>query len=271
MMIGQVTLPGTPVRVSRLSFGTASVHHLFSKRDRHALLDAAVGQGITHFDTSPYYGFGLAEEALGAFLREQRGPLTVATKFGLYPPRLRLPGVPGIWGAKALGRLLPVLSRPIVDWSIGVADKSLSRSLKRLGRECIDILFLHEPRPDWLAADEVLGWLDRQKQIGKIRCYGLAGPVRPMLPWVERRHPLADVVQVKDSLNNREADPLLGLGRELQFTFGYLAEVGGVGQNDAGRMLKEALVRNRTGSVVFSTRRLDRIRTLVSGIEGSSR
>ena len=270
-MIGQVTLPGTPIRVSRLSFGTASLHHLFSKRDRYALLGAAAEQGITHFDTSPYYGFGLAEQALGAFLRGHGASLTVATKFGLYPPRLHLPGTLGVWSAKALGRVLPELSRPIVDWSLGVADKSLSRSLRRLDRDCVDILFLHEPRPEWVNADEVLRWLDRQKQAGKIRCYGLAGLVEPMLPWVEHGNPLADLVQVKDSLDDREADPLLERGRKLQLTFGYLTGAQGAGQNDAGHILKEALARNGTGSVLFSTRRIDRIRALVSRIEGSSR
>jgi len=79
-------LPGTDITISRLSFGTASLHHLGSSRKRQALLCAAVEHGFSHIDTAPYYGFGLAEIEVGRFLEKHSNHLTVATKVGLYPP-----------------------------------------------------------------------------------------------------------------------------------------------------------------------------------------
>jgi exodeoxyribonuclease-3 len=57
----QVILPNSNLQVSRLSFGTASLHHLITSRARQQLLYSVLNSGISHFDTSPYYGFGLAD------------------------------------------------------------------------------------------------------------------------------------------------------------------------------------------------------------------
>jgi len=54
-------LPGTGLSVSRLSFGTATLHHHPTTAKRQAFLAAALDHGFTHFDTSPYYGFGMSE------------------------------------------------------------------------------------------------------------------------------------------------------------------------------------------------------------------
>ena len=82
----RVTLQGTDINVSRLSFGTASLHHLPTSRRRQDLLAAAFDHGFTHFDAAPYYGFGIAERELGQFLKARRGRVTITTKVGLYPP-----------------------------------------------------------------------------------------------------------------------------------------------------------------------------------------
>lgn len=270
-MIPQTTLPGTTLRLSRLAFGTGSLHHLFSGREREALLCTALEHGITHFDTSPYYGYGLAEESLGAFLRGRVTTVSVASKLGLYPPNFRLPGTLGIWGTKALGRVLPGLSRPIINWSLKAATKSLSLSLKRLGRDYLDILFLHEPNPQLICADEFLAWLDDQRRLGKVRNFGLAGPLAPMLPWVESGSRLSAILQVKDSQNEHEADALLKRGRELQLTYGYLSRFTcAPGKGDAVSVLREALARNRAGSIVFSTRQIDHLRALASALGGKA-
>src|SRR5262245_49714354 len=137
-------LPGTEVHLSRFAFGTASLHHLSSSRSRRMLLEAAVAHGFAHFDTAPIYGFGLAERELAPLLAAEPS-LTVATKVGLYSPG----GSEQTWAAvlarKALGRLYPSFSRVHVDLSVKRAEASLHGSLKRLGRERLDILFIHEP------------------------------------------------------------------------------------------------------------------------------
>ena len=49
-------IAGAGIAVSAFGFGTGSLHHLFADRDRARLLETAAAGGITHFDTSPYYG-----------------------------------------------------------------------------------------------------------------------------------------------------------------------------------------------------------------------
>ena len=130
-MIDRVSLPGTNFDVSRLSFGTASLHHLYSSRARQALLQGALDIGITHFDTSPYYGYGLAEQELGILQKRNRDAFTVATKVGLYPNGSRFSGTLTVWARKIIGKAFPAISMPVVNWSVSAAEKSLELSLKR--------------------------------------------------------------------------------------------------------------------------------------------
>ena len=262
-MIGRANLPGTNFDVSRLSFGTANLHHLYSSHARQALLQAAFDIGITHFDTSPYYGYGLAEQELGILQKRNRDAFTVATKVGLYPNGSRFSGTLTVWARKIIGKAFPAISMPVVNWSVSAAEKSLELSLKRLKTEYVDILFLHEPNPGVVNADEFLLWLEAQKSKGKVRNFGLAGHSGPMENWLKKKHPIATVLQIKDSFNQREADTVLKYNRDFQITYGYLSSLkDGSDYHTKGNLLMQALQRNRTGSVLFSTRRLERITTL---------
>src|SRR5471032_2127488 len=79
----QIRLPGIDLTVSRLGFGTASLHHLVRSKERRALMAAALDAGFTHFDTARMYGEGLAERSLGDFMAGGlRQRVTLATKFG---------------------------------------------------------------------------------------------------------------------------------------------------------------------------------------------
>ena len=262
-MINRVTLPSTNLDISRLSFGTASLHHLISSRARQALLQAVLDVGITHFDTSPYYGYGLAEKELGIFQKRNPGAFTVATKVGLYPPSSQLPGNVNVWVRKAIGKVFPSVSLPIVNWSILFAEKSLTESLRRLKTDCVDILFLHEPNPEVVNADEFLLWMEAQKSKGKIRNFGLAGHSEILENWFKEEHPIATLLQIKDSCNQNEADSVLKYNRDLQITYGYLSSgAKSLYCAENGDILLQALQRNQTGSVLFSTRRLERIAML---------
>ena len=264
-----IRIPGTALEVSRFSCGTASLHHLPRARARLDLLLAAVDAGFSHFDTSPLYGFGLSEEDLGRLLKQRGQELTVATKVGLYPPGRSAGGEISVWLRKAAGKLLPKLSRPIVDWSLAAARSSLDRSLHRLGRDWIDILFLHEPVPGLFDVDEWFAWLEEQRSQGRIRAWGLAGLPRPMVPWLRSGHPLADILQVRDSVVGREADVVLAAGRDLQFTYGYLsAPSGTAGEQPISEPLRTVLARNPTGSVVVSTRRIERLHQFAVAARG---
>lgn len=259
----------TELRVSRWSFGTGSLHHLplASKRDR--LLNSAADMGFTHFDTSPYYGYGLAEYDLGRFLRSRRSSFTVATKVGLYPYGPASAGAFSVWGRKAIGRLVPKISAPRVDWTVRRAKLSLDQSLIRLQTDYVDVLFLHEPDPAVVVADEFLGWLESERRHGRVRHFGLAGSTDPMLPWIGDRHGLGQVLQVRDTLDRRQAEPIVEIGRELQFTYGYLSgHKTCFDQDSVQNYLRAVLARNRRGSVIVSTRRCERLRNFAKAVEG---
>jgi aryl-alcohol dehydrogenase-like predicted oxidoreductase len=254
--VKQVAIAGTSLQVSRLSFGTASLHHLLTRRARQRLLGHACERGFSHFDTAPLYGHGLAEEELGVFLASGPRALTVATKLGLYPPRWSRPRASWVWAHQALARVLPRLSKPIVSWSLALAERSLERSLRRLRRGHVDVLFLHEPDPGLLAADELLRWLERQRAAGKVRYHGVAGDARRVVRWIRGDHALCQVLQLRDSIARREADVAREAGRELQFTFGYLAARRGERRALGVSGLVQAALRRTSGSVLVASRAL---------------
>lgn len=262
-----VLVPGTNLSVSRLGFGTSRLHHEFSRARRLALLDAAWNFGITHFDTSPLYGYGLAEKDLGVFLRSRRSEATVATKVGLYPPAMTLPSAAFVWARKGLGRIFPASSRPMADWAIARAERSLSLSLRRLRTERVDFLFLHEP--DWalVHTDEFERWIEAQWARGTVGAWGVAGEAALIIPWVAARSRLAQVVQTRDSVDRQEANFLARSGRELQFTYGYLTSAARIGPGlPVEATIGAALVRNSKGSILVSTRHRERIAQLARAV-----
>lgn len=264
-----VAVPGTDLKVSKWSLGTGSLHHHVLASKRRRLLDAAADAGFTHLDTSPYYGYGLAERDLGRFMSGQRARFTVATKVGLYPHGSPSATGAGVWVRKGLGKIARQISAPRVDWSVTEAEHSLGRSLARLRTDHVDILLLHEPDPAVVAADEFLGWLERERSSGRVRHFGLAGQVGPMLPWIHGRHGLAEILQVKDSIESREADVVIDAGRELQFTYGYLSgQAAPIYDGSIARHLRAVRQRNPHGSVIVSTRRPERLAAFAAAGEG---
>ena len=258
--MNQIQIPGTDIRVSRLAFGTASLHHLFNSTGRQRLLRAAADLGITHFDSSPYYGYGLAETDLGRFIRKRRAAVTLTTKVGLYPWGYANAHAAGVWSRKAFSKMVPRLALPVVEWRVARARASLLASLRRLGTDYVDFLLLHEPEFSLIDGEEWLEWLEAERQDGRVRAWGLAGTAERVTPFVQAGHALAQVVQTQDSLSGRQADFMTAHGRPLQFTYGYLSAVrSGADAQRPEERLRLALVRNRTGAVMVSTRRLERL------------
>lgn len=258
----QATISGTSLVLSRFSFGTASLHHLRDVSDQVSLLQTAVDYGFTHFDTSPLYGFGWAERALGTAFR---GPdymgLTFATKVGLYPPGGTEQSRLTVLARKALGRMVPSISRAVADWHVSRAKASLSKSLERLGREHIDLLLLHEPHNAIINTDEWMRWLE-DETANRIVAFGISGTSEQVSPFIVGKSPIAQVVQMHDSITNKEADLLTNAGRKLQLTYGYISSA--PPGTEANTILSAALTRNKNGSVVVSTRNPERLSTFAS-------
>lgn len=249
-------IENTYIKVSRIGFGTGSLHHLFSAHDRQALLHAAYMTGITHFDTAPYYGYGLAECDLGKIISKERGSFTVTTKIGLYPWGASTESAAGVWVRKGLGKLVPRISLPVANWSVQRARISLRESLKRLRTDYVDFLFLHEPEVEMLDTDEFMQWLAEERDSGHIRAWGVAGVAERLAPMVAVNHPIATVIQTQDSIDLQQADFVTGAGRCLQFTYGYLsAALAESNSLTPEATLKSAFLRNPKGTILYSTRR----------------
>jgi len=245
------------LRASRIAFGTAGVHHLRGAAQRERLLQAAADSGITHFDTSPYYGFGLAERALAA-LSARGTSTTVATKVGLYPPGSADTQGFSVLCRKAAGRLVPGLSRALVDFHVERARDSLSGSLRRMRRERVDVLFLHEPRWDLVQTDEWVRWVETEKD--RVGAVGVAGEATQVSPFLRPCSPLAAIVQTRDSLIGQEAATLRAAGFNPAITYGHLAH------REAAKRSAETLThtieRWPQTVLLISTRRVDRVREL---------
>jgi aryl-alcohol dehydrogenase-like predicted oxidoreductase len=265
-----IVLAGTTLRVSRLGFGTASLHHLLWRRERMELLKAALDCGITHFDTARMYGEGLAERELGRFLGAGRERVTIGTKFGLPAVGLleRFPAM--LYAHRALGG---IACRVLPSWrgqrerrvTRAAVKESLERSLRALRTDYCDIFFLHEPcEADGGLMEDTVAYLERQKRDGRIRYLGVAGEASECVAFARWAGGVFEVLQVRDSLENREADCLAAIGKKLQVTYGYLraARGAGGGNADLREVMGKALERTEDGMILVSSRKASRLRVL---------
>jgi D-threo-aldose 1-dehydrogenase len=201
-----VALPGTDLTPSRLAFGSAALMVRRGRRESIRLLEVANDSGITHFDTARSYGYGDAESALGEFLSRRREQVTVATKLGIVPPRRSR----GLQAGKVLARVAanraPVV-RPLLRRGAQAmvrtgrfhpreARSSLETSLRELRTDAVDILLLHECKPEDLEADGLLSFLEGVVREGKVRYFGIATDRESTGAILRERPEFARVVQL---------------------------------------------------------------------------
>lgn len=160
----QRVLGRTGLRVSALGLGCGAVGGLMvrgSAADQERAVARALDAGITFIDTAPSYGDGRSEENLGQVLRALRpGPdVVIATKF-----------------------TVDVDAGPIAEQ----VARSLDASLRRLGRDRVDILQLHNPigapaagvtggreAPAWTVLGQIVPALMAEQLDGRIGWYGI--------------------------------------------------------------------------------------------------
>jgi D-threo-aldose 1-dehydrogenase len=140
--VGKRKLGRTGVEVTALGLGTAPLGELFVKvedADSDAVIAAAWDGGVRYFDTSPWYGRGLAEHRLGRMLyRRPRDAYVVSTKIGrVFRRPLNSEPIKDQW----IGGL-PF--RPAYDYSYDGVMRSFEDSLQRLGLNAIDLLLIHD-------------------------------------------------------------------------------------------------------------------------------
>ena len=157
----------TGIDVSEIGFGCGDVGGLMvrgEQADQVRAVARAMELGINYFDTASRYGGGQSETNLGRVLKELSAEVFVGTKY-------------------SLGEADPN------DLKAGVIQ-SVEASLKRLGREQVDLIQLHDRISSQtdvsvraITVADVLGevreGLEILKSQGKVRFYGMTGVGEP--------------------------------------------------------------------------------------------
>lgn len=136
----------------------------------------AVELGVNDIDTADSYGLGTVEEILRAALFPYPDDLLIATKVGQVQPR------PGEW--------VPV-GHP------AFLRQQCELSLRRLGVDRIDLLYLHRVDPNVPFADQV-GTMSELRQEGKIAHFGLS---EVGAEQIEAARSITDVAAVQNIYN----------------------------------------------------------------------
>lgn len=179
------------MRTAALGLGGAAIGGLYTAVDAgtaRATVARAYDAGVRYFDTAPHYGLGLSERHMGAALRD-RADVVLSTKVGrlLRPRRPDEPADPqGFAG-------IPDLVREW-DFTADGIRRSLEASLERLGRDHVDVVFVHDP-DDHEAEVYATAYpaLARLREEGVVRAIGAGMNQTPMLTRFVRRLDL-DVV-----------------------------------------------------------------------------
>ena len=149
----------TGLQVSILGFGCGAVGGLMvrgASQDQERTIARAIEAGVNYFDTAAMYGNGESEKNLGRVLAKLKPNVIVGTK-------VRIPSA-------SFGRI-----------GAAVAE-SLDASLKRMGREQVDIFHLHnaittngggESLSAKVVLEEVVPAFDKLREQGKLRFPGI--------------------------------------------------------------------------------------------------
>ncbi|KMK77765.1 aldo/keto reductase [Alkalihalobacillus pseudalcaliphilus] len=144
----------TGIKVSEVSLGTWAIGGSWGKTSDEQSLDAlhyAIEAGVNFFDTADVYGDGHSEELLAKATKGKEEQIYFATKFC---------------------RQGNLQARD--NYSYDKVREYCEASLKRLGREAIDLYQIHCPPTDILKEGEVFDVLDRLQKEGKIKHYGVS-------------------------------------------------------------------------------------------------
>ncbi|MFD4985550.1 aldo/keto reductase [Streptomyces sp. NPDC058374] len=177
----------TTLLPGQLGFGTAPLGNMFRaipEDEVQATLQAAWDQGVRYYDTAPFYGAGLAELRLGELLsRQPRDSYVLSTKVGRVvldeeeDPAARELGEKG--GLFEHGRP----NKMVNDYSADATLRSVEDSLRRLGTDRLDIVWVHDIAQDfygdtWLhhfetARTGAFRALSKLRDEGVIKAWGL--------------------------------------------------------------------------------------------------
>ena len=147
-------LGSTGLEVTVVGFGAMTIGGAFGPVDdgeSTRALHAAIDGGMNFIDTSDAYGGGRSENVIGKFLKERsdRDDIIIFTKGGNN------------------------MSTGKTDFTPGYIASALEGSLQRLG-VTPDLYLLHNPKEDNMAAEDSYAFLEKAKDEGKIKNWGVS-------------------------------------------------------------------------------------------------
>lgn len=168
------TLAGTDISVCAAGLGTwvfGGAHWGGSDPDECVnAVEVSLDNGVNLIDTSPFYGFGLAEEIVGRALKGKRPLAFIATKCGLLKDGY---SYAGNLTAKSINR-------------------EIEESLKRLNTDYIDLYQTHWPDRK-TPLEETYEALNKLKKQGKIRHIGVCNADEELLEEIMKISPIVSV------------------------------------------------------------------------------
>ncbi len=221
-MIATRPVPRAKLNLTEIGFGCAAIAGLYRacpEDQAQATLDAAWAAGIRYFDTAPFYGTGLSEQRLGQFLRgKPRDDVVISTKVG----RLLHPVAPE--SAPDYGFVGAIPHEVTFDYTGNGILRSVEGSLKRLGLDRIDILYVHDIGPYAHGADAPrhmvdltvtgIAALERLKSEGTIKGWGLGVNEVAVCQELMARGPVDVILMAgRYTLLDRRAEVLLPQAR----------------------------------------------------------
>jgi len=185
----------TGLCITRLGFGAFKIgrntgikypagYDLPDERAVERLLNEVLDLGIAYIDTAPAYG--LSEERIGRAIGHRRDEYVLSTKVGETFED----------------------GQSVYDFSREAVRASVERSLRRLRRESLEIVYLHANADDLAIVRETdaVAALNELKTAGRIRALGMsaktADGARAALRW-------ADVVMLEYHVEDRSLEPVI--------------------------------------------------------------
>jgi aryl-alcohol dehydrogenase-like predicted oxidoreductase len=201
--IGKRRLGRDGPEVSTIGLGCMGMSDFYGAHDDAEsirVIHHALDRGVNFLDTADMYGTGKNEELVGRAIRDRRGDVFLATKFG---------NVRGL-----NGEFLGVRGDP------ESVRSACEASLKRLEVEVIDLYYQHRVDPN-VPIEDTVGEMSRLQQEGKVRYLGLSEAAPRTIRAAYATSPIT-AVQTELSLWSRDAEAeVLPTVRELGI--GYVA------------------------------------------------
>lgn len=187
--LGNLDRPVSAIGIGGMSF--SNFYGKTSEEASHAILSAALDEGVTHIDTANVYGMGGSERAIGSFLARQgsqaKDLFSIATKAGITRD--------------------PETGKRCFNNSIEHLEAELDQSLERLGVDYVDLFYVHRREAE-RPIEEVTEGLASLIKKGKIGGFGYSEIAPSSLRRAQVVHPVT-AVQSEYSLAVRS--PELGL------------------------------------------------------------